>query len=196
MPSNALHRWNTEARENLDQILTAHAAIGGNQRGRRYALEQVNHAYTVLLASQFQGFCRDLHSEAADHIASAVGSAQVRDLARRNFIFGRKLDRGNAHASSLGSDFNRLGMELIPAVRDADRHSGSRLAKLELLNRWRNAIAHQDFANTLHLDLGDGRLTLRLADVRAWRNACERLAGTIDEVVRAYLETVVGHSPW
>ncbi len=41
------------------------AELGGWALDHRYATRQLNHAYTVVLAAQFQGFCRDLHSESA-----------------------------------------------------------------------------------------------------------------------------------
>ena len=63
MPSKALRRWINSQAAALDQMENAHASVGGKGRGRRYTTDQINQAYAVLLASQFQGFCRDLHSE-------------------------------------------------------------------------------------------------------------------------------------
>ncbi len=57
MPSNSLLRWRESQRSKLDEIMEAHRAVGGAGRWRRYATEQVNHAYAMLLSSQFQGFC-------------------------------------------------------------------------------------------------------------------------------------------
>lgn len=52
----------------LDEIEAAHASVGGTGPGRRYATQQSNQAYAMLLASQFQGFCRDLHTESVDQV--------------------------------------------------------------------------------------------------------------------------------
>ena len=82
MPSVALHRWTTTARAALDQLVAAHNAVGGPGRGRRYATLQVNHAYAVLLSSQFQGFCRDLHSEAVDFLASNTAPPSLQIVVR------------------------------------------------------------------------------------------------------------------
>ena len=60
------------------------------------------------------------------------------------------------------------------------------------MNRWRNAIAHQDFR---HPRLG-GRDTLRFAEVKLWRSACQALAVDFDAVLRIYLERIGGVSPW
>jgi hypothetical protein len=65
MPSRSFELWNTDRRQALDQIAAAHAAVGGVGPGRRYATQQINQAYATLLSSQFQGFCRDLHSGTA-----------------------------------------------------------------------------------------------------------------------------------
>jgi len=79
MPSAALTWWQNEAQATLDDLVSVHSAVGGTGPRRRYATEQVNNASAVLLSSQFQKFCRDLHSEAADHIARIV-PASVRTM--------------------------------------------------------------------------------------------------------------------
>lgn len=68
VPSAALQTWKSTAKGALDEIAAAHAAVGGQGPGRRYATQEINHAYAVLLSSQFQRFCRDLHTEAAAHV--------------------------------------------------------------------------------------------------------------------------------
>ena len=72
MPSVALKYWQNQGQAALDEIVAAHTAVGGLRRGRRYATEQINYAYAVLLCSQFQRFCRDLHTEAVECLVSAV----------------------------------------------------------------------------------------------------------------------------
>lgn len=69
MPSIAFTIWENDRAASLDEVLAAHSAVGGAGPGRRVATQQINQAYAVLLSSQFQGFCRDLHSESADHLA-------------------------------------------------------------------------------------------------------------------------------
>lgn len=54
MPSNALRNWRRGGKQALDEIEAAHAAIGGSGPGRRYATQQINQAYAVMLSSQFQ----------------------------------------------------------------------------------------------------------------------------------------------
>ena len=109
MPSTSYRRWRTMRARALDAIEQAHAAIGGKGPGRRYATEQINHAYAVLLASQFQGFCRDLHSEALDHVLAVLAPPpQLRIFLRNELTRGRQLDQRNAQPSSLGADFGRF----------------------------------------------------------------------------------------
>jgi hypothetical protein len=186
--SAALAQWNTKASAALDQIVAAHAAVGGSSRGRRYATLQVNHAFAMLLSSQFQGFCRDLHSEAVDFLVASVAPASVGTVLRSMLLQGRKLDSGNPNPGNLGADFGRLGMQFWPDVNALDVRNGSRQAELEALNAWRNAIAHQDWSK-----VGP---SLHLGTVRGWRSTCRALAKSFDQAVRRHLGTLVGHDPW
>lgn len=64
MVSAALTQWRTGRASKLSNLLSAHVAVGGSKAGRRWATEELNHAIVLRLASEFQGFCRDLHDEA------------------------------------------------------------------------------------------------------------------------------------
>ncbi len=197
--SRSWQEWNTSRTSKLDEIEAAHRRIGGTGRGRRYALEQINHAYTVLLAAQFQGFCRDLHSECVAFTVrvvapTAVGVAptDLQSILRAVFVLNRHLDRSNATPGNIGADFNRLGVEFRTQVYADRMHNRDRRAMLDALNEWRNAIAHQDFDPS---KLG-GITTLRLPQVRRWRRACTRLALSFDNVMYRHILAVVGAVPW
>src|SRR5260370_30818727 len=192
MPSVSWRNWNTTRRGALDEIARAHAAVGGTGPGRRYATQQLNHAYAVLLASQFQGFCRDLHSECVQELAQAVAPTILQSVLDAEFRFNRSLDRGNANPSAIGSDFNRLGVEFWRKVEEDYPRNNRRRQLLEELNQWRNAIAHQDFDPAA---LG-GTTTLHLPRVQGWRRACNRLALSFDNVMRNHLMAITGRSPW
>lgn len=110
MASSALQRWRQERARELDEIATAHAEVGGSNRGRRYATQQINQAYALMVSSQFQGFCRDLQSECVAHLVRQV-AAPFRPMFWSPFVFGRKLDRGNPTPDNIGADFNRLGIK-------------------------------------------------------------------------------------
>jgi hypothetical protein len=190
VPSASFRVWQSQRARQLDEIEAAHAAVGGSARGRRWATEQINHAYAVLLSSQFQGFCRDLHSESVDLLVR-ISPASVRNVLRAEFLFARSLDRGTANPANIESDFKRLGVPFWLEVQAFDRRNSSRRRLLEQLSHWRNAIAHQDFASS--------RLTpsrLRLGTVRGWRRACNGLARSFDRVLNRYLGSLLGATPW
>jgi hypothetical protein len=191
MPSNSLRHWQEVCCTKLDEIVEAHRAVGGTGRGRRYATEQVNHAYAVLLSSQFQGFCRDLHTECTYHIVQQVPAA-LRNVLHGELVRDRKLDRGNANPGNIGSDFARLGLRIWDRSKALDRRNEARKQLLGELNEWRNAIAHQDFDPSKF----GPHPTLRLSEVNGWRRACNQLARAFDMVTRTHLDGLLGLPPW
>ena len=193
MPSASFGEWRSTRARALDEIARGHAAVSGTRRGRRFNTQQFNRAYAVMLAAQFQGFCRDLHSECVDHLVGSIPSPlSLRPLVRDEFTRDRRLDRGNAQTGSLGSDFRRLGIDLWGELEAFDPRTPGLMRLLDDLNHWRNAIAHQDFDPR---KLG-GTTILRLERVRRSRRACERLAHSLDEVMRRHMVNLTGSSPW
>ncbi|HTU92784.1 MAG TPA: hypothetical protein VMF69_22070 [Gemmataceae bacterium] len=175
----------------MDEIENAHALVGGTERGRRYATQQINYSYAALLSSHFQGFCRDLHSECMECLVAIV-PVQLQGLLRAEFSWNRGLSRGNPHPGTIGSDFNRLGVDFWTQVYAVDARNERRRELLQELIDWRNAIAHQDFD-----PVAPGSIpTLHLARVRAWRNAVNALARSFDQAMYNYLQGVVGTAPW
>jgi len=172
-------------------MVAVHSAVGGTGPGRRYATEQVNNAYAVLLSSQFQKFCRDLHSLAADYIAN-LGPPSIRKVVMVRFTEGRKLDTGNPNPGNLGSDFNRFGFDFWDKVHSVNPKNARRQEKLKELNVWRNAISHHDFAAPQLA----GRNFIRLKEVTGWRRTCDALATEFDNVVLRHLMTFGGAAPW
>lgn len=192
MPSRALRNWQTRSRKVLDEVEAAHAVVGGGRGARGFARQQINQAYVVLLSSQFQRFCRELYDEAADHIVTGLKHEALDRLVRGLLTRGRKLDRGNASPANIGADFERLGVSFWEAVRRRNVRNLARQRRLEELNLWRNAIAHQDFADPAF----GGVERVSLAQVRTWRSACDALAVEFERVMRLYLHTFFGTEPW
>ena len=193
MPSRSWRHWHSERARELDEVEAAHTAIGGSGPGRRTATQQINRAYAVLLASQFQGFCRDLHTECAKHLIALIPVVAFQEYVRDEFLWNRGLDRGNATQGTIAGDFGRLGLENFWPLVDADRPGNDRRRQvLDRLNEWRNAIAHQSLDP---VRLG-GTTMLRLAMVRRWRRVCRVLAKSMDNVTRTYLLGVTGMPPW
>jgi hypothetical protein len=147
----------------------------------------------MLLSAQFQGFCRDLHSECVKFLVRPVADPDLREMLFNNLLFGRRLDRGNPNRGTIGADFNRLGLEFWPRVDVHRPENSARGTALEELSEWRNAIAHQDFSTSM---LRAGRPSLTLAQVRVWRKACDGLARSFDEVMRDHLSLLTGSAPW
>ena len=174
----------------LDEILAAHRSIGGTGRGRRFATQQVNYAYSVLLSSQFQGFCGDLHSECVGYLTQGISPPALRFSCVEAFTRARKLDHGNPSPSNIGNDFNLLGITFWPTVIALGSLNVARRARLEELNQWRNAIAHQDFSK---FPTGSN---LHLRRVEVWRKACNQLTKAFDNVLRIYIRSVTGTDPW
>jgi hypothetical protein len=192
MPSNALLIWNSDRAQKLDYMEDIHRRVGGSDRGRRFTTEQVNHTYVAVLSAEFQGFCRDLHDECSDHLVSAIANPNVRFVTRDLFLRGRKLKHGNPNPSNLGEDFARFGLKLWGEVRSKYTHGQVWHDRLQALNGWRNAVAHQDFSP----DNIGGLTTLTLSQVREWRRTCRGLANAFDRILRDHLTALTGHSPW
>ena len=168
-------------------MATAHTSVGGTGPGRRSATDQINQAYALLLASQFQGFCRDLHSESVEYLVDVVEPLSLRPIVRAEFTRDRKLDKGNANPGNLGSDFNRLRLKFWDWVNKLSTRNSARNKELEMLNEWRNAIAHQNF-DPAKL----GGTNLGLAHVKKWRSVCDRLARAFDRIMRDHIHSVTG----
>ena len=133
MASQSLLNWQNRRGTELDEIAQAHALVGGTSRGRRTATQQINYAYAALLSSQFQGFCRDLHSECVDHLV-AVLPVNFQTFLRAELVRDRKLDKGNPNPGNIGADFNRLGVYFWTDVKALRPANDKRQAALEELN--------------------------------------------------------------
>jgi hypothetical protein len=83
MSSAALQKWHTKRCLELDELEQAHRSIGGPRRGRRFATQQVNNAYLMLLSAQFQGYCRDLHAECVDYLLVDVNPTKLQTACER-----------------------------------------------------------------------------------------------------------------
>lgn len=151
MVSNSLIRWQNERASAMDALIDAHRILPGGRPGRRWASEQLNHALFLRLASEFQGFGRDIHDEAVSFILTASVQAPpiARSILESNLKFARRIDRGNANVGTLGADFRRLGIPIIKLVKHESALNERRLLVLGSLNAARNAIAHNELNSKL-----------------------------------------------
>lgn len=192
MPSSSRQRWLDERRVTLDHFERAFAAALMVGPGSKAVAQQLVQSYVLALSAQFQGFCRDLHREAVQRLASLIPLVPLADVVRDELILGLRLNAGNPNPGNLGADFGRLGLDLWGALVQHDRRVTTDRRALESLNAWRNAIAHQDLDSAR---LG-GQTSLSIVTVRGWRRACDRLSRTLDAVVRAHLVWLGVRVPW
>ncbi len=192
MPSASLELWQSERAVSIQEIQAAHASVGGTERGRRYATQQINQAYVMILSGQFQGFCRDLHTECVDYLTAGASPPALQGIVRGGFLRDRRLDKGNPSPGNIGGDFNRLGLKFWDSVNLHSSRNAQRQKHLEVLNAWRNAIAHQSFDPA---KLG-GKKAVNLVEVRQWNTACDGLALAFDSVMGRHLGILLGAAPW
>ena len=150
-----------------------------------HLIEENLRGYVVLLSAHFQGFCRDLYTEAASVIVSKV-RPRLQLLIQNQFMAHRKLDHGNPSLQHLKEDFERFDFTLDLA---ADPTNGPRLHHLSALNRWRNVAAHQGTTTPAGIPLD-------LPSLRAWRVACDGLATSLDGILYNELRQMLRRAPW
>jgi hypothetical protein len=195
MPSQALARWSTDSQAQLDELVDAHAAVGGVAPGRRYATAQLNASIVVQVAAHFQLYCRDLHSEVAQLLVAAAPTA-YQPMLRVALTNRRGLDRGNAWAETIEADFGRFDLDVWDAAQVHDVRTAVRRQRLQQLNTWRNAIAHQDFVFSPQQQTLLANTVVTLPWARRWRRSCGALAATFDRVAAEHVASITGTSPW
>jgi len=187
MPSASLLSWQNVRLPSLVHIDAQCAACIVAAPPNPALIDENLRGYVLLLAAHFQGFCRDLHTQSAQIIASKVRlSLQI--LFQAQFSARRELDRGNASFGNIVKDFNRFGFAMKPVL---DSLAGAAALKrgLHALNEWRNAAAHQ---NTV-LPPG-GPLIIPM--IQGWRNSCDTLATALDTIMYNQLRGRLRRAPW
>jgi hypothetical protein len=117
-------------------------------------------------------------------------------MLRVTFTNRRGLDRGNPTAEAIAADFARFDLDIWAATKAVYKSTSTRRSRLDQLNTWRNAIAHQDFIFSQQQQtlLSGTSVTLRWA--RTWRSSCNGLTQTFDRVVADHLASITGQRPW
>lgn len=75
MTSRALLNWNTNRATRLDRLVAAHRTLRGVDR--RWITDELNHSLVLRLASEFQGFARELHDETSRAVVSMIAPNNV-----------------------------------------------------------------------------------------------------------------------
>jgi len=189
--------WQGVRADRLNEWFRVHSVETGLAGGSSLASECLEEGMVVRLASEFQGFCKDLHAETARHLAATI-PAQASWL-KRVFVLatltGRKLDQGNASSGNLGHDFNVFHLRLWSALEQ--RNPTAKKIWIEALDTLllaRNGVAHDDLDQLL--TAGQRGWPVSLAGVQRWRTALDGLAVAMDHVVADHLHAKLGTRPW
>lgn len=196
MPSRAFQLWTTTRRARLDELYAAHAAVGGANRGRRTATQQINWSIALRISGEFQGYARDLHDEASDELMARTHftTAAHEDVFRNLLNLNRKLDGGNATPSSLQEDFRRFGFTVLDEIKLGYTRGANWLKALEQLNTARNGIAHSDAGK---IAKATGGRPIDLREVRRWDSSARSLVKALDKTVAIKIAAVTsGVLPW
>ncbi len=187
MPSASLFRWKNDRMPRLAQIDGQCAMALAVAVPNPHLIDENLRGYVMALSAHFQGFCRDLYTEASQILVSKVRRPALAILFQAQFTAHRKLDHGNPNLANLKADFNRFGLSLDLAR--ADPANPARLMHLAKLNEWRNVAAHQSPPTATA-----GPLNHPL--VMVWRTSCDGLAISLDDIVYNQLRLILRRRPW
>ncbi len=195
MASRPLTVWRADASAAFEEIEKAHKAVGGAKPGGRLLTQQLNYAYTMLLAARFQGFARSLQAQTAYAIARGAHTPDYAEMLRENLTSNRALQRHNAQPNSIKEDFARFGLDIWSRVDEERRGNDERRKKLWALITWRNAIAHDEIQAKLASSALEP-VTISLGTCRGWRSALSILATSLDKVAADHCQTLGLPRPW
>ena len=185
MPSASLLQWQNDRMPRLLQLDLQCAASQAAVPANAHLIDENLRGYVVLLSAHFQGFCRDLYTEASQVIVTKVRPS-LRPLIQAQFAAHRKLDHGNPSLQHFKEDFNRFGVTLDLSADPSNVH---RLVNLSALNKWRNVAAHQGTT-------APAGIPLNLGSLRSWRTSCDGLANSLDGIVYNRLRAILRRVPW
>ena len=197
MPSVALTSWTTARAARLDHLAWVHRSAGIIDLGGPAVKKVLLRSLVLALASEFQGFARELHDEAAEFLASTIarGNQGQFEVVRNNLVIGRGLDRYNAKPDTLTADFGRLGIaNLWNDIADAVVSGERWRHQLEKLNEARNAIAHDKQNRLQSLAVQGFPITART--IRSWRVACNGISRHTDMILGKRVAQLTGVRPW
>jgi hypothetical protein len=187
MPSASLQRWQHDRLPNVTEVETQCAASLALVPPNPRLAEENLRGFVVLLSAHFQGFARDLYTEAAQIVTSKVRPS-LQMLMQAQFRAHRALDHGNPTAENIARDFDRFGFNLR-AELTADPANVLRLQHLAHLNQWRNVAAH-------HSPTLPPGLPLTLTALQTWRQTCHELALALDGITYNHLRQTLRRKPW
>lgn len=185
-PSQALQQWNTIRQGRLTKMEARCVWAAGLVPPDPEMIDEHLRAYVTLLSAHFQGFCRDLYTEAALKVVSRIKQRGLHPIVQAQFATGLKLEKVNPTLDALAEDFGRFGIVNLRAAvgtgLPADAHKG----RLRAMNECRNKCAH-----------GEPVIPeLLLPNIQDWRNSCDWLAARLNVVVYNRLWASFRAAPW
>lgn len=189
MALRARLEWQGVRATTLAALDTQFAAAGGAVPPDPVLEDALLRGYVVLLAAQFQGFCRDLYSECVSAVVATVPLA-MQTLVQRQCNSRCELAGANSRYESIRADFERFNLSLTTALDTHSPAAAGWVTTLGHMNAWRNTVAHGNPVAPPH----GGPLSL--ASVRMWRAACDNLAGALEVVMYHHLSAKTGAPPW
>jgi hypothetical protein len=196
MTSPALATWRSSRLSRLDRLLAVHPDSSGSTTDPSVAQEWTQ-ALVLRLASEFQGYCRDLHNDVSGAIAGALAASDCRIqlMIFTGLTAGRALNRSSADPQTLATDFARLGVMLWRELTQRHPHDGPIWREiLGLLHQARNGVVHDDPQRIIGvLDAG---WVLEIQTVIRWRDLLDEVAVAMDDVVSSAIADLFGMIPW
>jgi len=185
MTSPALAAWRSSRLVRLDRLLAVHPNSTGSATDPAVA-EEWTHALILRLASEFQGFCRDLHSDVSEAVALTLAASdeEVRLLILVGLTTDRALNGRSADPQTLANDFARFRITLWPELEK--RHPRAAPVwreSLRLLHAARNGVVHDDLDKLANVQAeGWG---IDITSVLRWRNQLDETVTALHDVVIA-----------
>ena len=188
--STALDEWQGKRRARLERLSAAHALV--RNPVNRLNPEYLNWTMLLAVASEFQGFARDLHDLAVEAfvVAAAPGNVRLAGVIRRRLVHSRALDSRNPQPDALAEDFGRLGLPLWRSLGDPPERTS-----LATLLTARNAVAHADVEKLDAIRVSGHRLTVQT--IKRWRGDLDALAAAMDACVATHHASLFASAkPW
>lgn len=149
MPSKA-HAALSHRLKDVDQLMDAHSKVGGDQPGRRYALEALNRASILLLSAHLEGYLEDLMAEAilavnghlvADRVISTFSNPSIGNIDRLFAFLGLEKPSGKVKWSNAGNEAVKRNINLLVGARNQIAHGATdvRVTKVQVM-RYRGYV--------------------------------------------------------
>jgi hypothetical protein len=192
--SRALATWQTVRVARINHLRAARSAL--RTATHRQPTHALNWSLVLALASEFQGFSRELHDETTGFLAStlAAGNAAHFSVIRNSFTTRRQLDRVNAGTDTVAEDFGRFGIEIWKDIAVAVKSGKRWRQQLDKMNYARNGIAHNDLGKLQRLK-SEG-YPINTLTVDKWYSACNATCRQMDSVLQKHLRNLTGVRPW